>query len=370
MTIVAHDVAHTGGMERQLMRLATGLLERGFDLVVIAKRCDLAPHPRLKVVRVRTPSRPRTIAYPAFFALGSLMVGRHSCGILHTTGALIGSRADLSTVHFCHHAYAHRAPTSRQRRRGALYSLNATIVAGMVAAGERYCFRPSRTRQLVSVSRGASVELNQYFAGYERNVSIIPNGVDRLTFQPDAEARASVRRILGISPEVCLAVFVGGEWERKGLNHAIDALPDADGWHLLVVGSGAEVAARRRANGLGVGSRLHMTGRVTDPERYLASGDAFVLPTGYETFSMATFEAAACGLPLLNTRVSGADEIVRDGRTGYIIDADAASVVRGLRQLADPADRRRMGANARAATAAYDWESVVDMYVELYARLA
>jgi glycosyltransferase involved in cell wall biosynthesis len=37
------------------------------------------------------------------------------------------------------------------------------------------------------------------------------------------------------------------------------------------------------------------------------SADAFVLPTGYETLSLVTYEAAACGLSLLVNRVSGVE---------------------------------------------------------------
>lgn len=370
VTIVAHDVANTGGMERQLLRLITGLLDRGVEVVVIAKRCDLSPRRGLRIVRVRTPRRPRSVAYPAFFVAASIAVARHRRGLLHTTGALVASRSDLSTVHFCHHAYAERFNVSRQRRKGMLYSLNARVVARMVLAGERYCFRPPRTRHLASVSEGASSELHRHFPGYERSVTVIPNGVDRTIFAPDAESRAAVRHELDIDAAALLAVFVGGEWERKGLNHVIDALPAAAGWSLLVVGSGAKDEATARAAALGVGSRVHLTGGVRDPERYLAAGDAFVLPTSYETFSMVTFEAAACGLPLLNTRVSGAEDIVRDGQTGFTIKADPVSVARGLRRLSDEGERQRMGASARAATEPYDWEPVVERYLELYALLS
>ncbi|MDP2710960.1 MAG: glycosyltransferase family 4 protein [Solirubrobacteraceae bacterium] len=369
VTVAAHSVANTGGMERQLFKLISGLLDRGHEVTVVARRCDLVPRPGLRIVRVRTPSRPSPLAYPAFFALGSIAVRRHGRGLLHTTGAIVIPRADLSTVHFCHHAYADRFDTLRQRRKGFLYAVNAQIRARMALLGERYCFRRSRTRHLSSVSAGARRELLKFFPTYEGAVTVIPNGVDRTLFRPSAEARVAVRSELRIPPDCLLGVFVGGEWKRKGLPHAIDALPDAIGWHLLVVGGGDAVAARERAAARGVRDRLHFAGAVSDPERYMAAGDAFVLPTSYETFSMATFEAAACGLPLVNTRVSGAEEIVVDGLTGHTIEPNADSVAHALVRLNDAEERRQMGRAALDASAAYGWDPVVDGYVELYAQL-
>lgn len=369
ITVVAHTVANTGGMERQLFKLVNGLLDRGHEVVVVARRCDVPPRPGLTAIRVRVPSRPSTVTYPAFFVLGTLAVKRHRRGLLHTTGAIVASRADVSTVHFCHRAYADRFSQSRQRRKGPLYALNAQVRVRMALLGERYCFRRSRTRHLVSVSEGASRELRAFFPDYEGAVTVIPNGVDRALFQPSPHARAAVRADFGIAHETLVAVFMGGEWERKGLNHAIDALAHADGWHLLVVGGGDATAARTRAAVRGVEQRLHFAGVVSDPELYLAAGDAFVLPTSYETFSMATFEAAACGLPLVNTTVSGAEEIVSDGVTGFSIEPDVESVARALSCLSDTDERRRMGSAALEASAAYAWDPVVDGYVELYARL-
>src|SRR5437762_7099650 len=55
VTIVAHDVGPIGGMERQLTQLIVGLLGRGYAVTVVARRCDLPPHPALRWVRVSGP---------------------------------------------------------------------------------------------------------------------------------------------------------------------------------------------------------------------------------------------------------------------------------------------------------------------------
>ena len=99
--------------------------------------------------------------------------------------------------------------------------------------------------------------------------------------------------------------------------------------------------------------------------------DAFVLPSSYETFSIVTFEAAASGVPVLATPVSGVRELVREGENGYLIDRDPGMIAERLNALAaDPALRAQMGAAARESALGYSSERMVQRYHELYMRLA
>ena len=50
------------------------LLQREWEVVVVARRCDIPAHPRLRFVRVPGPRRPFSIAYPWFMLLGSVLV--------------------------------------------------------------------------------------------------------------------------------------------------------------------------------------------------------------------------------------------------------------------------------------------------------
>jgi UDP-glucose:(heptosyl)LPS alpha-1,3-glucosyltransferase len=105
--------------------------------------------------------------------------------------------------------------------------------------------------------------------------------------------------------------------------------------------------------------------------RVYAAGDAFVLPTAYETFSLVTFEAAACGLPLLVTRVHGVEELLQDGHNGWFIARDPHDIARRLEQLRSDSELARgMGLRAREAAAAYSWDAMADGYMSVYAEVA
>ncbi len=105
VTLVAHRVGPVGGMEQMLSRLIQGLLETGWEVTVVARSCDLSPHPMLRWARVPHAGRPFLLMYPWFFVAGSLVTWRRRRGVLNTTGALVLNRADVSTVHLCHHAF-------------------------------------------------------------------------------------------------------------------------------------------------------------------------------------------------------------------------------------------------------------------------
>jgi glycosyltransferase involved in cell wall biosynthesis len=371
ITLVAHDVGTPGGMEQQLGRLVRGLLDRGYELTVVAGACALDDHVRLRWVRIPGPRRPFSLWYPWFFLAGSLAAWRVRRGILHTTGALVANRASLSTVHFCHRAYQARARVGRAARSSAAYRLNARLASFMSRVGERYAYRPARTGRLVAVSDGVAHELREFFPALAEAVCVIPNGVDRTRFAPGPHARAVLRSEWGVSEGELIAVFVAGrEWGRKGLRYAIEGVANAPGWHLVVVGDGDVKRYGEMAAAMGLGGRVHFVGATEETWSYYACADSFLLPTAYETFSLVTFEAAAAGLPLLVSRVSGVEEILVEGRNGWFIDRDANVISKRLGELNDARLRKAMGAAARADSARFSWDSAIEAYDRLYRELA
>jgi glycosyltransferase involved in cell wall biosynthesis len=114
---------------------------------------------------------------------------------------------------------------------------------------------------------------------------------------------------------------------------------------LLMVGpdeAGMQLAA-------GATERVIWTGGTPEPERYLAAGDLFVLPSHREGFGSSVIEAAATGLPAVASRIYGLTDAVVDGQTGLLFPCgDVAALEQALRALvADPVRRRSMGEAAR-----------------------
>jgi glycosyltransferase involved in cell wall biosynthesis len=108
-----------------------------------------------------------------------------------------------------------------------------------------------------------------------------------------------------------------------------------------------------------------------DRERLFQGADVFVLPSAYETFCLAAFEAAAAELPVVVTRVNHVGALVRDGSGGAIVARDAGAVADALLPLVtDPRRRASDGRAARARVQQYTWDASAASVLALYRELA
>jgi glycosyltransferase involved in cell wall biosynthesis len=363
---VANNLGRIGGMERPLWHLVHGLLADGRHVTVISMTCDFPPHPNLRWIPVRVKQRPFSLGFPLFFAVASYKTWRHRRGLLHINGAIVINRADVAAVHMCVHA-AFPQLGLRPSRNGPWYRLNAVLASRLSLLAERFVYRAGHVRAILAVSGGVAEEIAEHFPDLRGSIRTVPNGVDHEAFTPNPTSRAAVRVELGLQPDRLVAIFVSNEWEGKGLRFALEAIGRVPSVHLIVVGNGDRSRYEKLAASNAAVDRVHFVGPSRNPERYLAAADVFILPTAYETFSLVTYEAAACGLALLVTAVNGARDIVSDGVTGWFIRRDADSIVQRLAQLKD--DRElvsRMGGCAHAAAKSFTWERMVDGYVNLY----
>jgi glycosyltransferase involved in cell wall biosynthesis len=151
-----------------------------------------------------------------------------------------------------------------------------------------------------------------------------------------------------------LALFVGRLAPQKdvaALLGVIEELAGAfAGLRLVAIGDGPlrrsleqEASARRIADRvLWLGARPH-----AEVARVMAASDLFVLPSRDEGFAGVLMEAAAAGLPIVTTAVSGADEAVLRAATGLIVPVgDAAALLSAVEGLL--LDRERAQAMGRA----------------------
>jgi glycosyltransferase involved in cell wall biosynthesis len=371
VALVAHKVHDEGGMERALAELIRHAHEEvRFEVVALQLQDELRE--LVTWHRVPGPLRPVPMLFAGFYFRAGAVLRRLRADLVHVTGALVPNRADLATVHFCHAAFRRtgvHAPRASPPRR-----LNSAVDGAMSLAAERRAYRPDRVRLLAAVSAGVERELAGFYPGVPR--TIVPNGVDTRRFRPDAVARAEVREALGADERSVVAVFVGGDWERKGLAVAIEALAlararrDTD-LRLWVVGRGGRRWAEDLAHRAGVADRIRFVGPQSAPERFFAGADVHVLPTRYETFGLVALEAAASGLPVLATRgISGVEDVVRDGREGLLVKRTGESFAEALARLAeDSASRRRMGEAARERALSFGWDRSAQATLAAYGRL-
>jgi len=316
--------------------------------------------------------RPNSVKFPAFFAGAGLALRRIDVDLVHTVGAIVPNRVDVASVHFCH--AGHRSATGRLAPLDApvIRRLNTGFARLGALAAERWSYRSDRVGILAAVSEGVARELKTHYPGVP--VALTPNGIDPDRFHPDADERSGTRTSFGVSAGQCVALFMGGDWDRKGLALTIEALARvrSDGVDavLWVVGAGNGARFSALARGLGVEDSVRFFGRRSDPERFYRGADMFVLPSAYEAFSLAMIEAAASGLPLVVPPLSGAGELVGEAEAGVIIDREVGSIASALGALARyPARRAELGAEAHRRANRFTWEASAASLMEVYRAL-
>lgn len=199
-------------------------------------------------------------------------------------------------------------------------------------------------------------------------VELVYHGIDATRFPPPAVPRPGAEGPVRL---LCVARLV----EKKGIDVLLDALarlPAGLPWHLVHVGGGPlKDELRERARMRGIADRIEWRGAQTQDalldeyrrahifvlaSRIADDGDRDGIPN-------VLAEAQSQGLACVATRVSAIPELVRDGETGVLVEAeDPAGLAGALEALMrDPQRRRRLGEQAqRAVLAEFQMEANVD----------
>lgn len=135
-----------------------------------------------------------------------------------------------------------------------------------------------------------------------------------------------------------------------GFDQIADKFPD---YHLVLVGGGhgeeylPPIAAQKKYP-----DRIHFTGHQTDPWPYFRALDINLLAsTEGEGIPQVGMQSMLCETAFIGTKIGGIPEIIKHGKTGLLVDANAPDqIAEALDQLlSDPEQLKKLVANA------HDW---------------
>lgn len=328
--------------------------------------------------RVPLPNRPTLARLASWWALSPLLVRQGRFDIVHTLGgdAPVGT---VVTAPCCNRAIRLALEAAGMGGEGIgprRPSLFVRISDRIAEAADRLCMSRRRVARVIAPSRHVAEELEGLYAVPPEKIAVVPLGVESEFFSPADRAarRAEARWRYGFAPDDFVCVHVGGAYRLKGLSTLLEALRRLPDPRLKVLAvstpCGADLAA---AQARGLAGRVIFTGFVPDIRDAYAAGDLFIHPTLYDSFSLATLEAMACGLPGVISRCAGVSDLLTDGVEGILIErpTDPAEVGRAIDALQGDAELQRdMGRRARATAERYSWGLVARRTLEVYAAAA
>jgi sugar transferase (PEP-CTERM/EpsH1 system associated) len=353
---------HPGGMELGVLKLVNGLDPRHVLSSVCSTRSArelaplLAPHVPLFELHRRDGNDPRLVCdlYRLFRRERPHIVHTHAWGTL-LEGLIAARFAGVPIVVHGEHG------TLQLRRRQRVF--------------QRYAW--SRVDRVLSVSTRLAERMAHEIAFPPDRIQTIHNGVELSRFQARV-TREDARRELGLPVDRPIVGAVGRlvpVKDHASLLEAI-ALLAREGLRPVAVIAGdgpLRDATRQRASALGIDADVRLLGHRTDIATVLAALDVFALTSRSEGLNNTILEAMAAGLPVVATRVGGADEMVIDRVTGLLVPAESPEKIAGAlrRLLTDAPMRSAMGRASRArAETDFDLSKTVLKYERMYTELA
>lgn len=201
----------------------------------------------------------------------------------------------------------------------------------------------------------------------DQEIGVVYNGVDTEFFVPDESKRSQKHPTI-----LCASRLT----QRKGLKYAIEGFskiiskyPHA---RMIVAGGDGDAAEelKNQVENLGLTKKITFSGEY-DHAKLLSlqqSSDIFLFPSLNEGMSNSMLEAMASGLPIIMTPTGGAQELIQDGKNGFLVEfQNAQSIAEKLDLLlSDPEICSRMGKESRKKAEALSWKSVADAYRNMY----
>ena len=265
-------------------------------------------------------------------------------------------RPDLVHGHFYDAA---AATLLLARRLGVPYVLTEhSTLARPVTRLERRAFRDAG--RVMPVSRMLRSALES--SGLEARYEVVPNVVDleHFTHRPRGGS-GKIRRLIAVTRMTPV----------KGVPDLLEALRllERRDWFCDLIGGGeCGEEYRGLASRLGLDRHILFHGELRRPEvaARLRQADLFILPSRLETFSVATVEAMACGVPVLATACGGPEELVTPAAGLVVPPRDPAALAGGLDRMLSGLDGFRPEEIARGVAGRFGAGAVGRRLLEIY----
>ncbi len=366
------------GTSRAIVEVAERLATR-HHVTLIARTVESVDLSNIRCQTIHAPAWPDVAEFEVSRWLMNRALAKNKFDIVHSAGCntIFADVYAIQTVHPVKMQV--NSNIDRNRDASRLRQITRWLYDCRVVAAERKCYRSINSRGNVGflpVSQGTSVELLKTYKLAGTPLAIIPNGADLSKFNRDKNvaARLRLRAEFDCPDNTAVFLFAGGEWKRKGLKLALEGLARIkDSSSVLwVAGSDPDLAAYRQlAAELLIADKVRWLGFRSDMECLYAAADVFLFPSFYEAFSLATIEAAASRLPIIMCDISGAQELLGDGKAGFIVDRDSDALAIAMSKLTNSRElREKMGAQGRLKVEqVFSWDHIAARTEAFYEHL-
>ncbi len=202
---------------------------------------------------------------------------------------------------------------------------------------------------------------NYYSKTIQEKCSIIPNPVSDKVFEITHNENKESR-----------IISVGRLFRQKNQHLMIEAFSKIaekyPNYNLVIFGEGPlRNELEEHISIKGMQRRILLPGRNNNIIEELNKSEIFCLSSDYEGMSNALIEAVCVGLPIITTRVSGVDELIKEEKNGIILQANEPTALsEAMARLIENTDlRERFSNESRRMASQFKLSHIVEVWEKL-----
>lgn len=300
-----------GGITTYIKLLASGLKERGHEVIVCASAVGAENLVDCQGARfIPVDMETKFEFHPKLINTGRILediIEKYNVDLIHAhtrvtqvLAARVGKKLGIPVVSTCHGFYPPR--------------------------WSRLLF-PCWGDHVIAISPQVEAHLIKTLRVAPEKITVVLNGVDVGGIEERVNAcdRNNVRAEWGFGPDDIVLVMPSRIEKVKGHDILIEAVRKLSGvlphLRLLIAGTGSdEMRIRRLADSESVRGRVVFSGVLPDITKALKAADIMVMPQVWEEgFGLSVIEAMACKLPVIASKTGALPLIVLDGKTGFLV---------------------------------------------------
>ena len=241
----------------------------------------------------------------------------------------------------------------------------------------------NKISKIVTISENNKKLLTKLYPKHKNKIAMIHNGIDTTWWKSqlirftDKDRKKIKEEIFYAKENTLIITCIAELHERKGQKFLIEAIPEITKEYpnlkFVFIGEGKNREnLEKLVKKLKAERNVTFTGRQDAIPKLLKSSDIFVLPSKREAFGLVNLEAMLIPLPIVASKVGGIPEIIKDGKTGSLVQAEKPQeLTKALKRLiSSPEKRKKMALEGhKRILEKFDAKVMAKSYEKIYKEI-